>query len=131
MKYLSILLLAGILSPAFAGQSDAERQLSATLSEMVTALDAMVPMELDSDTRLDSAATFRNFMIYNNTLTGFSSTELDAFKVEGILELNVLENLCSNKDLKVFSDLGVVLVYRYYGNDGVFITEISKDMTSC
>lgn len=115
----------------FAEQTTMERTLSQELTKAVMQINSKAPQVLDEETRLDSAATFRNFIIYNNTMVNYTAEQLDAKAFDAIIEEAVIGTLCSNKDLESFIDLGVVMVYRYHGKNGQYISELSKDMSTC
>ena len=130
----SKLLLAIVLSTSLhcnAQQTDLQRSLSQALTQAVIEINAKGAQRLDEETRLDSAATFRNFIIYNNTMLNYSAEQLDVSLFNPIIESEVLETLCANEGLKSFIDLNVIMVYRYHGKNGHYITELSKDMSSC
>jgi len=133
MEAIKLLLCASLLFPfmSHGAQSESERALSILLSNAVTEINAKGPQILDEETRLDSAATFKNVIIYNNTMLNYAAAQLDVNQFNAIIEEVVLGTLCANKGLQSFIDLGVVMVYRYQGNDGQYITELSKDMASC
>ena len=116
---------------AQAAQTEAERSLSIELTKAVIEVNASAPQLLDEETRLDSAATFRNFIIYNNTMVNYAAEQLDANAFAPLIEDAVIGPLCANKALASFVDVGVVMVYRYHGKNGQFITEVSKDMATC
>ncbi|SHG80538.1 hypothetical protein [Ferrimonas marina] len=129
--YVAGVVLAVAPLVASAGQTPFERELSVALSQSVVEMNAGLPMELDEETRLDSVTTVRNLMVYNNTLVNYSADELDVDRLEEALAETVIGPLCSNAGLNTFVDLGVEMVYRYFGKDGVFVTELSKDMATC
>ena len=133
MELKKMALLAGITAScvANASQTEAERFLSIELTKAVIEINSNTPQKLDEDTRLDSAATFKNFIIYNNTMTNYTAEELDVKLLDPIIQENVIGNLCSNKALVSLIDDGVTMVYRYHGKNGQFITELSKDMSTC
>ncbi|MCO4798713.1 MAG: hypothetical protein KC484_05840 [Colwelliaceae bacterium] len=133
MELKKIALIAGITISAAsnASQTEAERSLSIELTKAVVEINSNAPQKLDEDTRLDSAATFRNFIIYNNTMTNYTAEQLDVKLLDPIIEENVIGNLCSNKALAGLIEGGVTMVYRYHGKNGQFITELSKDMSTC
>lgn len=114
-----------------AQQSEFERKLSTVLTNAVREINANAPQVLDEETRLDSAATFRNFIIYNNTMVNYAAEQLDVNAFDPIIQELVISPLCANKGLESFIDLGVVMVYRYHGKNGQYITEVSKDMATC
>ncbi|WP_416307012.1 hypothetical protein [Neptunicella sp. SCSIO 80796] len=114
-----------------ATQTDEQRILSQQLSMVAKEVNSKAPWALDADTRLDSAATMKNYIIYNNTLVNYTADQLDVAMFDSILEDSVIGKLCANKELRSFIDLKVIMVYRYLGKDGQFITELSKDMATC
>ena len=129
-KILSFMAL--VVSPmCIADQSDVERALSIELTKAVMEINSNAPQKLDEETRLDSAATFRNYIIYNNTMINYTAGQLDVSLFNPIIKETVIDPLCGNKQLSGFIDLSVIMVYRYHGKDGLFITELSKDMGTC
>ncbi|MEE4244848.1 MAG: hypothetical protein V2I33_05530 [Kangiellaceae bacterium] len=131
MKRILLLTLALFSMAQYAEQTQKQRELSRMLSEAVAGLEKSLPMTLDEETRLDKVSTVKSFFVYNNTLTSYAASELDADKLDEILKTSVIGKLCSNKDLKGFIDNDVIMVYRYFGKDGKFVTELSKDMSTC
>jgi len=127
---ISIMMLTASFV-SHSSQSDEERALSKQLNQAVKAVNVKVPWVLDEETRLDSAATVGNIIIYNNTMINYSAEQLDVKLLDPIIKESVIGALCGNKDLASFIDLKVVMVYRYLGKNGKFITELSKDMSSC
>ncbi|MEM7081926.1 MAG: hypothetical protein AAF465_04275 [Pseudomonadota bacterium] len=128
----SVLIMAFFLMPlTVADQADAERALAAMLTDAVREVNATTPQLIDEETRLDSAATFRNYIIYTNTMVNYSADQLDPALFKPIIQGTVIDTLCGNKQLVGFVDLKVVMVYRYLGKDGKFIAELSKDMGTC
>lgn len=133
MDLKNITLIAGLTFSLFsnASQTEIERALSIELTKAIIEINASAPQKLDDDTRLDSAATFRDFIIYNNTMTNYTVEQLDVKIIDSIIEENVINNLCSNKALSGLIESGVTMAYRYHGKNGQFITELSKDMSTC
>ena len=133
MELKKIALITGITisSISNASQTEAERSLSIELTKSVIEINSITPQKLDEDTRLDSAATFRNFIIYNNTMTNYTAEQFDVKIFDPIIEENVIGKLCSNKALVGLIEGNVTMVYRYHGKNGQFITELTKDMSTC
>ncbi len=128
------LILPIVLTTSFfcnATQTELERSLSKELTKAVMDINSKGAQVIDEETRLDYAATFKNFIIYNNTMTNYTAEQLDAQALEPIIEEVVIGTLCANEGLKSFIDLGVIMVYRYHGKNGQYITELSKDMATC
>ena len=115
----------------FATQTVDQRSLSVELTKTAAMLNKNGPVMLDEETRLDSVATFKNYIIYNNTMVNYSVEQLDPNQFTTLLQDIVIKPLCSNKDLKAFQDYGVTMVYRYLDKSGNFISELSKDMSTC
>ncbi|TMO56453.1 hypothetical protein [Pseudoalteromonas phenolica] len=115
----------------FATQTVDQRSLSVELTKTAAMLNKNGPVMLDEETRLDSVATFKNYIIYNNTMVNYSVEQLDPNQFTMLLQDIVIKPLCSNKDLKAFQDYGVTMVYRYVDKSGNFISELSKDMSTC
>jgi len=114
-----------------AQQTDEEREISKILTQTAKVITEKLPMIIDGDTRLDSVATVGNQFIYTNTLTKYIAEQMDAEQLDIVIQENVIDTICPNKDMKGFIDLGVVMVYRYLGKSGVFITELSLDTKKC
>lgn len=92
-----------------------QQDLSVIFSQAVASVNAQTPMALDEDTRLDSRATARNFLIYNNTMINYEADELDATIFSKNLQTLIILPLCTNPDLAIFKTLKVTMVYRYIG----------------
>lgn len=114
-----------------ASQTDLQRALSQQLSQAVKQINSSVPMPLDNETRLDSAATFKNYMIYTNTMLNYTADQFDIAVFDSLIEESVIDTLCKNEGLASFIELKVIMVYRYMGKNGQFISELSKDMSTC
>ena len=114
-----------------AEQTPLERSLSQEITKAVTKINAKGAQIIDEETRLDYAATFKNFIIYNNTMINYSADQLDVKAFEPIIEKVLIGTLCANKALESFINLGVIMVYRFHGKNGLYITELSKDMSTC
>ena len=64
-------------------------------------------------------------------MVNYAAAELDVTLFDALIQETVIDPLCANENLTDFKDLGVVMVYRYLGKNGEFITEKSKDMKTC
>jgi hypothetical protein len=131
LKKIALFTIFGFSTFASSAQTDAERSLSIELTKAVTEINGNAPQKLDEETRLDSAATFSKYIIYNNTMTNYTADQLDVNLFDPIIEETVIGSLCANKGLVGLIEAGVTMVYRYHGKNGQFITELSKDMSTC
>lgn len=114
-----------------ATQTVVQRSLSFELTKTAAMLNKNGPVMLDEETRFDSVTAFSSYIIYNNTMINYSVEQLDTSQFTTLLQYIVIKPLCSNKDLKAFKEYGVTMVYRYLDKSGNFISELSKDMSSC
>jgi len=131
LKKIALFGVLSISSLTSFAQTDAERSLSVELTKAVIEINGSAPQKLDEETRLDSAATFSKYIIYNNTMTNYTAEQLDVKLFDPIIEETVIGSLCANKGLVGLIEGGVTMVYRYHGKNGQFITELSKDMSTC
>ena len=133
MEFLKRSLVSTLFlsASAFASQTAQERELSSQLTQAVAMVNKGAGTMLDEETRLDSAATFSNYIIYTNTMVNYTADQLDPIEFSNILNEIVIKPLCTTKGLEGFIETGVIMVYRYLDKNGKFISELSKDMSTC
>lgn len=131
MKALFIFFITISSFSTHAALNESQRELAKNLTLAVKQINDAGAKMLDEETRLDSAATMLNYIIYTNTLVNYTSDQLDVSTLNGLLKKNVIGSLCSNKGLSTFIELNVIMVYRYLDKNGFFVTELSKDMGTC
>lgn len=131
MKALFIFFITISSFSTHAALNESQRELAKNLTLAVKQINDAGAKMLDEETRLDSAATMLNYIIYTNTLVNYTSDQLDVNTLNGLLKKNVIGSLCSNKGLSTFIELNVIMVYRYLDKNGLFVTELSKDMGTC
>jgi hypothetical protein len=89
-----------------------------------------LPRMIDQYTRLDSTAGTVNTFHSNYTLV--NHTGASGKKIKKALEDGVVKNMCTSKDmLDVFIRKKVTVIFSYYGNDKVEITEFSVSPSQC
>ena len=131
MKALFIFLITISSFSTHAALNESQRELAKNLTLAVKHINDAGAKMLDKETRLDSAATMLNYIIYTNTLVNYTNDQLDVNTLHGRLKENVIGNLCSNTGLTPFIESNVIMVYRYLDKNGLFVTELSKDMGTC
>lgn len=100
--------------------------LEAELKEVAMELNKQTPMQIDDFTRLDSAASKgKTNLIYYYTLLGTERSEVNLDTVNKYFRPEIIENVKTHPDLKVFRDNNITLDYNYYDKNREFITEIS------
>ena len=101
------------------------------LASVADQVNKRLPMMVDKDTRLDKARIGPQRQItYYYTLVNNPSTSVDPSQLQAGSSALINET-CSNKQLKILFENGVVMNYSYSGNDGRFITQISVPPSDC
>ena len=132
LNKLAYLLALSILTPlSVQAQSNEERSISHFLSEYVSKINRDVPRILDHETRLDGAFTAKNILVYNNTLLNYLATQIDPSQLEPNIQNSVISTLCNEPKYQMMKELGTEIIFRYYGKEGKFITELSQKMSEC
>jgi len=101
------------------------------LKKIAEETNKLLPMTLDSETRLDSTVGFNNTFTYIYTLTNYSFDEINAAALEENLAQKVLNNYCTSSDMKQFVDHGVTVNFRYLGKAGKQILNLSHQPSDC
>lgn len=106
-----------------------------TVDEMLlkaaNALNAKLPIMVDSETRLDSASGTNKNLRYNYTLVNYPKPSVSAQHLRNSLESQLVNNVCTSKEMEVFVKNGATISYAYYGNDGNQITVITVLPSQC
>lgn len=94
-------------------------------------LNKTLPIMIDEETQLDGTVFINNKFIYKNTLINYSKNEIsEDYLKEGMSQL-IINFVCTTPEMKGFTDNGVSVSYRYYGNKGTYITEIVVSPEQC
>lgn len=98
------------------------------LVKVADQINKMMPMAVDSETRCDSVVPGPNRTIsYRYTLVKRSKDELYPDKLVAYMRPRLVTNYKTLEPMKSLRDSGVVLEYRYFDKDGVYITSITVD----
>ena len=92
-------------------------------------LNKNCPMIIDKETRLDTSVggPGKKFT-YFYTLINYSSADavgISKEKFEGAIKPNLVNNIRTNKNLKLFRDMEVEMIYTYRTNDNKEFARIS------
>jgi hypothetical protein len=103
-----------LFSPTF------DKQLVNLANEM----NKVCPMILDKHTTLQNVvASPDNTIVYNYVLTDLTKEEVKFDFIEKNVFPNLLENVKTNPEMKLFRDNKVILIYYYSDKNGKFVTE--------
>ena len=92
---------------------------------LVDKMNAGLPKDLDDDTRLEriDAGPGRR-LTYVCTLVNYSSKDISKAAFDREVAPYVKQGLMTNQGLYPLFRKNIVIVYRYLGNDGVYISEV-------
>ena len=101
------------------------------LTKSVSQINANLPRMVDTETRLDSAVGSNKNLRYNYTLVNYSEKTLSADALNNAVGKNIVNEVCTAKETKVFIKNGVTISFAYHGNEGKQITVISVAPSQC
>ena len=103
-----------------------KKDFESVLKNAALELNKQTPMQIDQYSRLDSASTIgKTNFVYHYTLNDIVKSEVNIDTVDKYIRPNIIENVKSNPDLKVFRDNNVTLDYKYYDKNGEFALDVS------
>ena len=97
--------------------------LNAALVETADEVNKDLPIMIDSETRLDGTVASYKTFIFLYTIINVSEAEIDVYKLYNNLYPEILNNIKTNSDLKIFRDNKVTMVYLYRDKNGNKIVE--------
>ncbi|TXE10743.1 hypothetical protein ES711_02215 [Gelidibacter salicanalis] len=110
----------------YAVQQFFKPDLEAELKEAAVQLNKQAPLQVDQFVRLDSAASkgTTNFMYYY-TLIDIDKSEVNVDTINKYIKPDLIENIKTHPDLKIYRDHNITMEYKYYDKNGEFATAIS------
>lgn len=95
------------------------------LMKVASELNESCPMMVDGETRLDNAITLpEKIFQYNYTLVNLP---IDSIDIQGFVDYmrpQILNNVKTNPDLKLFRENEVTMSYYYKDSKGTFVSKI-------
>lgn len=89
-------------------------------------LNKTCPIMVDQYTRLDNAIALPdNSFQYNYTLINMDKSEVSVDTAKKYLLPNIINNVKTNPDLKIYRDNKTTMIYNYKDKNGVFIVKFS------
>ncbi len=100
--------------------------LESALKEVALDLNKKAPMQIDEFTRLDSAASKgKTNFIYYYTLFDMEKSEVNLDTVGKYLWPDIIANVKTHPDLKIYRDNNITLDYKYYDKNRELAAELS------
>jgi hypothetical protein len=88
----------------------------------------MMPMTVDSETRCDSVMPAPNkTFVYHYTLVKRSKDDLRTEKIAPYMRPKLVNNYKTAEQMKALRDNGVILEYRYFDKNGVYLASVTVD----
>lgn len=108
-----------------------ERGLSSILMQTANQLNQSLPIMLDSGTRLDSSIGTNKQFRYNYTLINYTADESVPSKIESIMHPQLINRVCTSKEMEIFIKNGISVAYAYHGKNGKHIITITVLPSDC
>jgi hypothetical protein len=126
-KAIGIVIGMAVFALSYYGvQKFFKKDLESELKNAAFELNKETPIQIDQYMRLDSASTKgKTNFIYYYTLLEVEKFEVNLDTVNKYLRPNIIENVKSNSELKVYRKNNITMDYNYYDKNGIFVTEIS------
>jgi len=81
---------------------------------------------IDQYTRLDNAMALpNNSFQYNYTLINIDKSEVNLDTVKKYIEPNIINNVKTNPDLKIYRENKTTMIYNYRDKNGIFVVRIA------
>ena len=109
------ILIPKVFSPSFDSQ----------LMKLSSEINKNCPFMIDSETRLDNTFGGAGKSIaYNYTLINLLKSDIDIDYFESLMKPQILNNIKTNPDLKLFRDNDVSFIYNYNDKSSARVTTI-------
>jgi uncharacterized RDD family membrane protein YckC len=109
-----------------------DRAITESLQITARGMNLSLPMMLDADTRLDSVMGGPSKQLtYLYTLVNVSSQNVLWADIAARLAPQVRQGVCSDKEMAVFFENGVRVVYKYRDKNGLILGEIVVAPSDC
>lgn len=96
------------------------------LAKIANEVNKTCPKMIDQDTRLDNVVAHSNNKFqYNYTLVNLSAETVDTIKFHQLVDANIINNVKSNPDLKIYRDNKTTIGYLYKDFSGNYLMRIS------
>ncbi len=108
-------------------KTDIDSALIAAASQ----LNKNLPMMIDSETRFDSSIGINRTFRYNYTLVNYAAEDVDPDQLKESLEMQLINTVCTTKEMEIFTKNNVPVTYAYHGKNGTQIKTITVNPSQC
>jgi len=121
-----VLICGGLMLP---GCTPNDKSIDKALADVVNEINAVCPITVDSETRLDNCVALPGKNIrYNYTLVNFANGDLSESQITQIkdeLRPSIINQIKSASDMQKFRDYEVTIKYVYKSNDSFELFSIT------
>jgi len=95
------------------------------------AINKSLPTMLDAELRHDKVEIDKNTMTFKFTLVNFTQKEMGAEKLKELMEADIKQGVCVDKDSQMMLKRGIKMVYDYTDKNKQHITHFDYDAKVC
>ena|SRR6266498_3499465 len=126
----TLLIFICILSSGYESFAKESKTIERTLVDTANDFNKQLPMTLDNETRLDTIIAYKKTLRYKFTLNT-NKDQFDYSGVKKIKEPELINNICTNKNMSILLNKGVNYIYIYYDKSGVELIRFDIDRSKC
>jgi len=139
-KILGVLtVIVAIIIGRFIGKTSVETysslkkelNLNSILIKTASNINKNLPMMVNSEMRLDTTIAIDKTFRYQYTLINYSVNDITAKEINDKFAKQIINNVCTTKDMEAFVKNDITVIYSYYGKGGKEITNISVPSYKC
>ena len=101
------------------------------VAQIASEINSLLPMKVDSGTRLNNVSGTRKRFTYYYTLLNYASSDIDSEIFVKEMRDNLKNSVCSNPNIETFLENGVSIRYMYSGNNSSYIADITVEPSEC
>ena len=105
--------------------------LAEALQLSVDVMNDSLPAMVDAELRHDKVEASGSTMTFRFTLVNFTREEMDAEKLKSLMEADIKQGVCGDKDTQVMLQKGIKMVYDYSDKNKKHITQFVYDAKTC
>lgn len=112
-------------------QCKPSKKLAKSLKATHKALQPHLPLDLDSDTRLEAVEVVGPALIYRERLHTIAAAEMDLAKLVPMLQRLGMQNACGTAQLKTLIDEGATVRYAYVDRNSAKLANVDVTPGVC
>lgn len=102
-----------------------------TIEEVVAAMNSVLPILVDDETRFDEVTYLNGTVDYSYTLVNFDEDDIRASDLVTIMRPSLRSSVCEDEDMAIFRDNQIPVSYTYKYRDLQFLANITIYPSDC